>query len=59
MGSTALQSAVVSFTVISLIISIFYADELQESKRKHMLAGAFIFMGAVINAFMLILDLKA
>ena len=43
MDSTALQSAIVSFTVISLIISIFYADELQESKRKHMLAGAFIF----------------
>ena len=54
MSSSALQSAIVSFTVIALVVSIFYVEEIQRSKRKHMLAGAFIFLAA----FMLILELK-
>jgi|TARA_B100000965_G_scaffold298702_1_gene257041 hypothetical protein len=58
MGSSALQSAIVSFTVISLIVSIFYVEELQKSKRKHILAGGFIFLGAFMYALMLVLDLK-
>ena len=58
MSSSALQSAIVSFTVISLVVSIFYVEEIQKSKRKHMLAGAFIFLAAFMYALMLILELK-
>ena len=58
MTTTAAQYAIVSFIVLSLIISIFYADTLQKSNRKHMLAGCFILLATFVYTLMIILQLK-
>lgn len=59
MKTSAIQYSVVAFVVISLIISIFYADSLQKSKKKHMLAGCFVLGAAFIHLLMIILELKS
>lgn len=56
--SNATQYAVVSFTILALVISIFYAENLQKSKKKHMIAGSFILLAAFMYALMIVLDLK-
>tara|TARA_Y100000389_G_scaffold21763_1_gene18688 strand:+ start:2018 stop:2191 length:174 start_codon:yes stop_codon:yes gene_type:complete len=56
--SGTLQYSIVTFVILALIVSIFTAEKLQESERKHMLAAFFVFGAALIHASMIVLNLR-
>ncbi len=57
MKTTPLQHSVVIFLIVSLIISIFYAETLKKSNKKHIISGLFILGAIFIYASMIILDM--
>jgi dipeptide/tripeptide permease len=55
--TNTLQYSIVTFVIIALIFSIFTADKLQKSEKKHMIAACFVFGAAVVHAAMIVLNL--
>jgi len=49
--------AVLLFILMSFIVSIAFKDEIHKTKKKHILAGMFMFFAAIIYTIIIILTL--
>lgn len=58
MITNTLQYSIVAFVILSLLISIFSAETLQKSRKKHMIAACFVLGAAFVHAFMILLEIK-